>query len=49
MLTVAVGENWLRASTEPNLKVNIDQPVWLSLDLNKIRVFDPETGLAIKP
>ena len=49
VLTVAVGENRLRASTEPNLKVNIDQPVWLSLDLDKIRVFDPETGLAIKP
>jgi multiple sugar transport system ATP-binding protein len=47
VLTVAVGDNLLRASTEPDLKVNIDQPVWLSLDLANIRVFDPETGLAV--
>jgi len=49
VLTVAVGENRLRASTEPDLQVEIDQPVWLSLDLDNIRVFDPETGLAVTP
>ena len=48
VLTVAVGENRIRASTEPNLQVKIDQPVWLELDLNNLRVFDPDSGLAIQ-
>jgi len=48
VLTVAAGQNRILASTEPNLKVQIDQPVWLSLDVDRIRVFDPESGLAVK-
>ena len=48
VLTVAVGQNRVLASTEPNLKVDIDQPVWLSLDVDRIRVFDPESGLAVQ-
>lgn len=48
VLTVAAGQNRILASTEPNLKVDIDQPVWLSLDVDRIRVFDPESGLAVR-
>jgi len=47
VLTVAAGQNRVLASTEPNLTVHIDQPVWLSLEENCIRVFDPESGLAV--
>ncbi len=49
VLTVAMGENRLRASTDPNLKVRHDQKVWLNLDLSSVRLFDLKTGRAVKP
>jgi len=49
VLTVSVGENLLRASTDPNLKVELDQRVWLRLNPEMIRVFDPDTGMVITP
>jgi multiple sugar transport system ATP-binding protein len=47
VLEVQVGDARVAAMTAPDLKVEIDQKVWLSLDPNHLLVFDPQTGLAI--
>jgi multiple sugar transport system ATP-binding protein len=47
ILNLKVGENLIKAKTSPDFRVNIDDRVWLSFDMNRIHVFDKKTEKAI--
>jgi multiple sugar transport system ATP-binding protein len=49
VLTTKVGDVMILAETEPDFVSRPNQPVWLSVDLSRIRVYDPATGMAIAP
>jgi multiple sugar transport system ATP-binding protein len=49
VLSVNVGELTVHAETPGTFQFTPDQPVWLSVDLEEVRVFDPETSKVIAP
>jgi multiple sugar transport system ATP-binding protein len=49
VLDVRVGDVVVLAETEPDFQSEPDQPVWLEIDLDRMRVYDPETTMAIAP
>jgi hypothetical protein len=46
---VKVQDVTVLAETLPDFKSEPDQPVWLAIDLDQIRVYDPQTTEAIAP
>ena len=49
MLTILLGETSLLAETDADFRVRPNQSVWLTFDLDRIRVYDPATEMAIAP
>jgi hypothetical protein len=49
VLTIQLGDTSLLAETDADFQVRPNQPVWLTFDLDKIRVYDPATQMAIAP
>jgi multiple sugar transport system ATP-binding protein len=48
ILTVELGKSLVQAVTVPHLAVKAGQPVWLDFDQERIHIFDPETGIALR-
>jgi ABC-type sugar transport system ATPase subunit len=49
VMSVKVGELVIHAETPGIFKYTPDQPVWLSVDLEEVRVFDKATSMVIAP
>jgi len=49
VLQVQVGETRIAAMTTPDLKVELNQPVWLNVQPRHVLAFDPVSGRAITP
>lgn len=48
VLIVKAGEHHLTARVEPHTKASIHQPIRLAIDMNKMHLFDKETGYMIQ-
>ena len=48
VLTVQLGKHMAQIVTAPHLGVKPGQPVWLDFDLERVHIFDPDTGRALR-
>jgi multiple sugar transport system ATP-binding protein len=48
VLTAQLGGSLIQIVTDPNLKLTSGQPIWLDFDQERLHIFDPHSGMALR-